>query len=177
MMPAHAHGSGGHDAGSKDSGTDSGADSGSGGTGSGSGGTGSGSGGTGPGTGGSGACDVPCAGDCCANNQVCGTEPPTTVSAGWGFGAGASVLHVVQGSTVTFSAGTFHNVYQFPNESDFTSCTFTSATERAASGTYNFVADTLGDFYFGCSKPNHCATNNVKKHVVVDAPGPACVSN
>jgi hypothetical protein len=122
------------------------------------------------------ACTVMCNGKCCGAHQVCGTIQPKPVDAGWGFGTGSTVLHVVQGSTVTFGNLGLHNVNQFPNETAFTNCDFTDLTPLATSGTYEFHADTLGDFYFGCSVGTHCANNNVKKHVIVETPGMACVA-
>lgn len=124
----------------------------------------------------SGACNVMCNGKCCGANQVCGTVQPKTVDVGWGFGTGASVLHVVQGSTVTFGNLGLHNVNQFPNATAFTNCDFTGLTPLAISGTYSWHADTLGDFYFGCSLNTHCSANNVKKHIIVDTPGQVCAA-
>jgi hypothetical protein len=122
------------------------------------------------------ACTVMCNGKCCAAHQVCGTVQPKTVDVGWGFGTGQTVLHVVQGSTVTFSNLGTHNVNQFPNETAFMNCDFTDLTPLATTGTYEFHADTLGDFYFGCSISTHCANNAVKKHIIVDTPGMACMA-
>jgi hypothetical protein len=166
-------GSGGHDAGAKDAGSDSGADAGSGGTGAGSGGTGAGSGGTGAGSGGSGSC-TPCGNDCCTNTQVCAVQDPATVSAGWGANADATVLHVVQGSTVTFDTHGVHNVNLFADESAYATCSFDADPPLATSGVYSWSAATVGDFYFGCSIGTHCVSGHVKKHVVVDAAGLRC---
>jgi len=118
------------------------------------------------------ACTVMCNGKCCAANEVCGTVQPMTVDAAWGFGTGATVLHVVQGSMVTFDTNGVHNVNQFPNATAFTNCDFTGLTPLATTNDiYTFTADTLGDFYFGCSVGMHCTNNALKKHLIVDAPG------
>ena len=121
------------------------------------------------------ACNVMCNGKCCAANQVCGTVQPKTVDAGWAFGTGATVLHVVLGSTVTFDTNGIHTVNQFPNATAFTNCDFTGLTPLPTTNDiYTFTADTLGDFYFGCSVGMHCANNTLKKHIIVDAPGMEC---
>ena len=78
-------------------------------------------------------------------------------------------------TNVVFKWSGYHDVYQFTDKTKYDNCDFTGATEKAAGangGTYTYVANTAGTFYFGCKITGHC---QAKQKIALTVTGMFCV--
>jgi hypothetical protein len=98
----------------------------------------------------------------------------------WGFppSDGANYYSDVWAKGITFRVGDVlqfvynaesHNVYQLPNETAYANCDFSSPIASKASGNDSFLLTSVGDVYYACEIPTHCATYGMKLSIQVVA--------
>ena len=124
---------------------------------------------------------VMCNAACCAAGQVCKTATGSQIAIAWDFDIGGGTMHAVVGSTLRFTFDdSRHDVQLFPNQAAFAACNFSNAALLSDRSPYTWSASTAGDFYFGCSTVSsfgaHCLDDDMKLHVIVDAPTQACAA-
>ncbi|CAK9269014.1 unnamed protein product [Sphagnum jensenii] len=62
-----------------------------------------------------------------------------------------------------------HNVYQLPNGTAYANCDISSPIASKASGNDSFLLTSVGDVYYACGVPTHCATYGMKLSIQVVA--------
>jgi hypothetical protein len=98
----------------------------------------------------------------------------------WGFPPSNSATYYsdVWAKGITFRVGDVlqfvynaeaHNVYQLPNETAYANCDFSSPIASKASGNDSFPLTSVGDVYYACEIPTHCATYGMKLSIQVVA--------
>ncbi|CAK9218201.1 unnamed protein product [Sphagnum troendelagicum] len=62
-----------------------------------------------------------------------------------------------------------HDVYQLPNETAYANCDISSPIASKFSGNDSFPLTSVGDFYYACGIPTHCAVYGMKLSIQVVA--------
>ncbi|CAK9216161.1 unnamed protein product [Sphagnum troendelagicum] len=98
----------------------------------------------------------------------------------WGYppSDGANYYSDVWAKGITFRVGDVlqfmynaesHNVYQLPNETAYANCDFSSPIASKFSGNDSFSLTSVGDVYYACGVPTHCANYGMKLSIQVVA--------
>ena len=85
-----------------------------------------------------------------------GQETTATLGIAWSLDLPYSQVEVKNGDTISFVWSSSHTVHQFPDETAFDNCDFTSATQIGSNTSPATATMGATTAWYGCSISNHC---------------------